>query len=881
MLSEYLHNLIISINNIKIRILEDKTNNFLYCLLIKEIKYENKLARSGGKGHEDNEKEKLNYLFCHNKIINIGGIVLKEGYSESDEIFFNNDEKCNKVYFYTNPRVLIVVYNKIQIEIKHDNANQKLIINSINYDNLYIECIMNITQIRNLIKFNKQYLNNVIKENNQKDKKEDNSNINNIIINKEKGYNLLEIKIKDFYININFNYCYFIFSNSEQDINKFWMFYQNFLDKYYTMYIEHKKNSDISKKLNILSLIQKHFCYFENEFYLLYINQPKISIKNTNKNIFSLVSSSVISRLIQPNKISEKINLIIIDNKSNKTDSNVDNEQTLDNLFIPYYKNAIQYGYYNHNIFIISNLEMGNNYINFEEIDFDINSFVIYNLFNFYTIIFNYGDELEKKNINEKNTENNNGFNFVIKGKRINLNLMINKKWIEYLKDKKLDINCFGPHFYSEKIYISFENIQFNMNKNPQKESFNLSYNKLYVLFIMKNIIYPLIYIINSKNNISNNPSDKQKDNKIIISKLNNNNFNIESNYKYIINFDKFFSFVNPILISYYIIQYLKIFFYTFYIFKDNKNKSKNKRNLNDIEENLNIEFISAQYEIENFFKIFIKFLKNAEINGEEINFILFCHLATNISKFDIKNLFEKNENIFKLILSPVIILKLKEIYIKNNKIKINNILLIAKTKIENFFREDLIYKEIIYNSDINSENCEFIIYKSITKTNILEGEIKIEEKKKNIKIDLNIEDIVFCPISNYFNDIVIYIDKNIIKYTKMNSYLFSCFPFINEKMDLINYEKIIKKKYIYNNNINQNNDIKYKIKLNCNKLFLDLYSTNRNKIFDDRNIFENIIEKNKMRLIIEFDEISLEYVHNQKLNISLKKNKFGIFERS
>ena len=864
MISGYLHNLIISINNIKIRILEENTNNVLYCLFINQIKYENK------ENKEINENEKLKYLFCHNKIISIGGIVLKEGYNETDEIFFNNDEKCNKVNFYTNPQILIVIYNKIQIEINHDYNNQKLLINSVNCDNLYIESIMNIAQIRNLIKFKKQYLNNkFINENNQKENIGDN---NNIIINKEKDFDLFGYKIKDLDININFNYCYFIIVNNEQNINKFWMFYQNYFDKYYTMNLEQKKSSDISKKSNILNLIQKHFCYFGYEYYLIYINQPKISIKNNDKNIFSVVSSSVISRLIQPNKISEKINVIIIDNKSNNSEVNVDNEQTFNNLFIPYYKKAIQYGYYYHNIFMISNLEIGINDIKFDEIDLDINSFVIYNIFIFYKIIFNYGDEHEKKIINEENKEINNGFSFIIKGKRINLNLMINKKWIDFLQDKKFNISCFGSHFYPEKIFISLEDIQFNINKNPQKILSNLSYDKLYALFMMKNIIYPLIYIINSRNNNLNKQSGIQMDNNIIISKLNNNNYNIESNYKYIINFDKFYSFVNPILISYYIIQYLKVFFYTFDIFKENKNKAKNKKNLNDIEENLNIDFISGQNEINNFFKFFTKFLKNVEISAEEINFILFCHLATNITKFDIKNFFEKNENIFKLVLSPIIILKLKELYIKNSKIKINNILLIAKTKIENFIREDLIYKEIINNSDINCENCEFIIYKSITKTNILEGEIKIEEKKKNIKLDFNIEDIVFCPISNNFNDIVMHIDKNLTKYTKMNSYLFSCFPFTNEKMDLVNYEKNIKKKYIYNHNNNQNNDIKYKIKINCNKFFLDLYSTNRNKIFEDKNIFENIIEKNKMRLIIEFDEISIEYVHNQKLNISLKK---------
>ena len=166
---------------------------------------------------------------------------------------------------------------------------------------------------------------------------------------------------------------------------------------------------------------------------------------------------------------------------------------------------------------MISNLEIGNNDIKFDEFDLDINSFVIYNIFIFYKIIFNYGDEHEKKIINEENKEINNGVSFIVKGKRINLNLMINKKWIDFLQDKKFNISCFGSHFYPEKIFISLENIQFNINKNPQKILSNLSYDKLYALFMMKNIIYPLIYIINSRNNNLNKQSGIQMDNNIII----------------------------------------------------------------------------------------------------------------------------------------------------------------------------------------------------------------------------------------------------------------------------------------------------------------------------------------------------------------------------
>ena len=55
-------------------------------------------------------------------------------------------------------------------------------------------------------------------------------------------------------------------------------------------------------------------------------------------------------RLIQPNKISEKINVIIIDNKSNNNGDHIDNEQTFNNLFLPYYKQVIQFGFYIHNI---------------------------------------------------------------------------------------------------------------------------------------------------------------------------------------------------------------------------------------------------------------------------------------------------------------------------------------------------------------------------------------------------------------------------------------------------------------------------------------------------------------------------------------------------
>ena len=150
-LCDMLQNLLIIVKNIKVRIKEK--NSFLYSLLINEISYQKNLNND-----KINEKEKLNYLFCHNKYITIGGIILKEGFNENDEIYFNTDEKCNKVDFYTNPNILFVIYNKIKVDIIHDNKEQKLLLNNSNYDNLFIECIMNITQIKKLIKFNNNYL---------------------------------------------------------------------------------------------------------------------------------------------------------------------------------------------------------------------------------------------------------------------------------------------------------------------------------------------------------------------------------------------------------------------------------------------------------------------------------------------------------------------------------------------------------------------------------------------------------------------------------------------------------------------------------------------------------------------------------------------------
>ena len=374
-LSKVLYNLKVIIRNIKIRFIQNNTNIVLYSLLINEINYNNSI--------KDNEDininiEKTNYLFCHNKIITIGGIVLKEGYNENDEIFFNNDVKCNNINFYTNPKILMIIYNKIKIKINHDYQNHKLLINNIDLENLFIECILNIEQIKNLIKFNKQYLNIFINKNSEQD---DKTIINN---KKENEYNVFDFKIDNIEININFTYCYFIFLNTEQNTNKFWMYYQNYFSKYYTMNIETKKNTDLKKLIpnNILNLIQKHFCYFNTEYYLIYINQPKLSYIN---NKFSIILPSLLLRLIQPNKVPEKINVIIIDNKSNNNnDAYVDNEQSFNNLFLPYYKQVIQYGYYIHNISNINNLEIYKNENIFNEIDLEINSFVIYNIFNYY-----------------------------------------------------------------------------------------------------------------------------------------------------------------------------------------------------------------------------------------------------------------------------------------------------------------------------------------------------------------------------------------------------------------------------------------------------------------------------------------------------------------
>ena len=147
---------------------------------------------------------------------------------------------------------------------------------------------------------------------------------------------------------------------------------------------------------------------------------------------------------------------------------------------------------------------------------------------------------------------------------------------------------------------------------------------------------------------------------------------------------------------------------------------------------------------------------------------------------------------------------------------------------------------------------------------------MKIEEKKKSIKLDLIMDDIVYCPITKNFNEIVSNIEKSINESIRMNSYLFKNYPLINEKLDLLNYQKYINIHIKHNNN--QNNEINFFIKIKCNKLFLDLYSTNKNTILHDSNFFENIIEKNKMRLIIEFSQISLDYIHNQNIVINLQK---------
>ena len=131
-------------------------------------------------------------------------------------------------------------------------------------------------------------------------------NINCLLVN------ILGLKIKNVEISLNYNYAYSILLNTEQNINKFWMFYQNYFDKYYSINTDKKKN--LVHNNNLLSLIQKHFCYFETEYYLIYINQPKISLNNIsnnnkNGNFFEITSSLVLSRLIQPNKIPEKINI--------------------------------------------------------------------------------------------------------------------------------------------------------------------------------------------------------------------------------------------------------------------------------------------------------------------------------------------------------------------------------------------------------------------------------------------------------------------------------------------------------------------------------------------------------------------------------------------
>ena len=225
MITNYLNNLEIKINNIRIRFIEKDSDNILYSLFISEFNFKNKSDDNNNNNNNAKTSNKnANYFNSKNKIIDIGRIVIKEGYNENDEIFFNTNELYNKVNFYTNPKILLVIYNKIKLYIQHDYYNQKLLINSDNND-IFMESIMNITQILNLLQFKKKYLNNFPKEKNHKDKKEkkENKDKKEKKENKDKKddnciLNIFGFNIKKFEINININYTYFIFLNTEENI---------------------------------------------------------------------------------------------------------------------------------------------------------------------------------------------------------------------------------------------------------------------------------------------------------------------------------------------------------------------------------------------------------------------------------------------------------------------------------------------------------------------------------------------------------------------------------------------------------------------------------------------------------------------------------------
>ena len=825
---------ILEFNNIKFRIFKD--DNCLFTFMLKKFTYDN-----NKNAIPIETKNKSKYLFMHNKTFTLGKIFMKLGYEDNDEDFFN-DENVNKVKFYTNKNTIFISNDEVYFNVTHDYEKQELLIENDIKINIFNECIIYKEQLTQFIE-----IMNILKSKNNVSNIKEVKKIEEKKIeeNKEKKdyVDILGYKLNKINYNFYISNTYFILIDNDKNENndkpKFWMLYQKYFNKYYEISSGDKSG---------LKIFQKHFCYFENSFYYIYINDICLSC-NVNKKeepnikIF-FKSKDISSRLIIPNKIENKRNTIIINNVFSKENDTQNEEKTFNELFIDNYTKVVKYGYFTHEILLIRNLTTVNLKIIFDSLNIDLNALILYKIKKIYKSIENVLNKKEIQNqgilieINNNNN-NDNPFKTIEIFGDVYIRCLTNKrclKNINYLRNNIMkDVD---NDYYPENITLNF--IGINSFYNLSSNKLIINYQKALVFYFMGLIAYPFfIHYQDNSLNLAKNFLQSDLEKKMIELNLNSLSTNIY--------LSQLFFYFNPFLIDN-LKKYFLLFKNSFKCFEIEKELLKEVGIINN-EQNINLKKNNS--------------IQNITFTIDEINIILFGNLSVKNTRIDIKKFSSRNELLFKLIVNPLIKLKLSKISLNNSQLSIDNIILAIHKNDNTFQNELLTYQTFV--TDQSNKNFDIILYKANTNKKLCSAIIDFK------KIESKFSEIVFCPISNNLDEILILCEHAKKEYIKMSSFIISHYPQTNETLDLANYEKefasLNNDNNTLNNNSNKDNDII--INITFEKIFIDIFSTySPNNPIISNNILNPL--KNKMRFITEVSNISFTFEKEKNLKFTL-----------
>ena len=760
---------------IKIRfIVGDKV---YFCLMIKKISFD-----KSEKPKEIAPKNKSKYLFCHNKEVIIDGILLKEGYSEEDEIYYA-DENENKVRFYTQKDILLLMNEKIILFCEHDYEKQILTIsNETSYMNVQIESIFTKDQIKKLFEIKSIFDNIYIPYQQKKAQEVPSEQSSNT--EEKKEIDILGFKVKEIAFSCKVSYLYFIIvdnaSKSENENSskpKFWLIYQKYFAKYYEGIAGISSNS-------VISLLQRHFCYYEEVFYFAYLNT--IAIEYNSLSSPSIIVTDIAMKMIQPNKIENKKKIIIITNSlnpnpsSNNNNSSLSsNETSFNEAFMNYYIKIVNFNFFAIDLIQVSKANVQLNRISIDAIAIEVNAVVIERIKTLFASM-----NISKKSAPVAMASNSNEnlsshFEFCVTN--LSIKAVANKKALRYLKS---DL-CIDNDVYSESIVISVYNMILKSEVMKDKKNISFAYDKISFWFMEANIAYP--FIVNYKSE-----SDEYAINGMIIPEI-----NID------VKIGKIIFFANPFLMQNLFI-FIKLFSLSFLMFSNAEVNSSN--------DNTNVDY----------FALVARWIKS--LNIEDIRVILFANVSMKNNRFDLRKINAKNDLVFKFILNPILKLQMQNLTfdVLHRTILIKQLFALIRKQDNIFHNENLLYQNFIID---NANKCfEYVLYDTRDTKNATNN-LVIELKRTN-EIDIKIENILFCLLTKSFDEIYSLLEHAKREYSKMASTIQVKFPNANQLIELATFnQKLSSNKE--NSDANKNCS---SFSISFNMLYIDIFSSHQAK---------------------------------------------------